>query len=162
MINKTNMKTKIVAILLPIMVMLLTSCSENYSNGERIGLVTQFSKTGITWKSWEGHLNMTQTGMNSSTPFDFSVDNDNEDSLLIKTLDSAATLGWKVKITYHETMGWNWFKNRGETDHFVSSVQVLDKNPVGHVLNGDKQTVSTGRVVDTIYVVIVPKEKVMK
>lgn len=156
------MKTKIVTILLPLMVMLFTSCSENYSNGERIGLVTQFSKTGITWKSWEGHLNMTQTGMNSSTPFDFSIDNDNEDPLIVKALDSAATLGWKVKITYHETMGYNWFKNRGNTDHFVTNVEVLDKNPVGHVLGTDKSNNQTGRVVDTIYVVIVPKDKVIK
>jgi len=33
------------------MVIILSSCSENYSNGERIGLVTQFSRTGIVWKS---------------------------------------------------------------------------------------------------------------
>ena len=25
---------------------ILTSCSENYSNGERIGVITQFSETG--------------------------------------------------------------------------------------------------------------------
>ena len=141
--------------------MFMTSCSENYSNGERIGLVTQFSKTGIIWKSWEGHLNMTQTGMNSSTPFDFSIDNDKEDSSLIAKLDSAATNGWKVKITYHETSGKNWFRNRGETDHFVSNVEVLDKNPIGHAF-GNSEPNKGGRVVDTIYVVIVPKEKVIK
>src|SRR5437899_2949909 len=104
----------------------LISCSENYSNGERIGLITQFSKTGAFWKSWEGHLNMTQTGMNSSTPFDFSIDNDNEPEGLAKTLDSAAQFGWKVKIIYHETMGKNWFGNRGNTDHFVSKCEILD------------------------------------
>ena len=54
------------------------ACSENYSNGERIGLVTQFSKRGMLWKSWEGHLNITQTGMNSADGFDFSIDNDKE------------------------------------------------------------------------------------
>lgn len=158
------MKTiKILAIALTSM-MFVTSCTENYSNGERIGLVTQFSKTGIIWKSWEGHLNMTQTGMNSSTPFDFSVDNDNEDTTIIKTLDSAATYGWKVKITYHETAGKNWFKNRGETDHFVTNVEVLDKNPIGHAFgsvdNTKESTKSncdcktTGKVIDTIYVII--------
>ena len=137
----------------------MTSCSENYSNGERIGLVTQFSKTGIIWKSWEGHLNMTQTGMNSSTPFDFSIDNDNEDSTLVSILDSSATNGWKVKITYHETSGKNWFRNRGETNHFVSNVEVLDKNPIGHAF-GNTENKSSGKVVDTIYVVIVTKDKV--
>ena len=119
-----------------------TSCSENYSNGERIGLVTQFSESGLIFKTWEGHLNLTQTGMNSSVPFDFSVDRDDENPRVIATLDSAATFGWKVKLVYHETFGWNWFNNRGETDHFITRVDVLDKNPVGNIFNQEQPTKS--------------------
>lgn len=103
---------------------------KNYSNGERIGMITQFSKTGYwdSWKSYEGHLNLTQTGMNSSsaTPFDFSIDNDNEDLALIQTIDSTANLGWKVKLIYHETFGKNWFNNRGNTNHFIEKCIVLE------------------------------------
>ena len=144
----------------------LASCSENYSNGERIGMVTQFSERGLIWKSWEGHLNITQTGMNSSTGFDFSVDNDKNDPKVISMLDSAANQGWKVKLVYHEVAGFNWLQNRGETDHFINSVTVLDRNPVGHMFNGDPNStpttaasIVTGRVVDTIYVMIVNGEK---
>lgn len=138
----------------------LTSCSsENYSNGERVGLITQFSRTGLKWKSWEGHLNMTQTGMNSSIPFDFSIDNDNEPADVIKTLDSAANLGWKVKVVYHETFNNNWWGNRGETDFFVTKCEVLDRNPVQNAF-GVRDTTSHGRVIDTIYVVIVDKDKI--
>ncbi|MEZ2446075.1 hypothetical protein AB6805_30375 [Chitinophaga sp. RCC_12] len=146
-------------ILLAAMCLLMTSCSENYSNGERIGLITQFSQTGVLWKSWEGHLNLTQTGMNSSSaaPFDFSIDNDHEDPLLLRMIDSAATLGWKVKLTYHETKGKNFFNNRGETNHFIVSCDVLDKNPVGNLF-GKHQEEGTpsikGIVRDTIYLVI--------
>lgn len=143
-----------------------TACvSENYSNGERIGLVTQFSQSGIIWKSWEGHLNLTQTGMNSSssTPFDFSIDNDHEDSTVIKSIKYAADSGWKVKLTYHETFNKNWWNNRGETDHFITKVEVLDKSPVASAFSGPKMAgnamISTGHVIDTIYVVIVPKPK---
>lgn len=131
---------------------ILTSCSENYSNGERIGVITQFSETGLIWKSWEGHLNVTQTGMNSSVPFDFSIDNDKPDQQVINTLDSAAQHGWKVKLVYHETAGFNWFKNRGQTDHFINRVEVLEKN-FGNAFNGTQEKVS-GKVIDTIYVVI--------
>ncbi len=127
------------------------SCSENYSNGERIGVITQFSYTGLWWKSWEGHLNVTQTGMNSSVPFDFSIDNNNPDQKVINVLDSAAQHGWKVKLVYHETKGKNWFNNRGETDHFVTKVEVLDKNMASLFGNQNERQ---GRVVDTIYVVI--------
>lgn len=142
-----------------------SSCTENYSNGERIGLVTQFSESGLIFKSWEGHLNLTQTGMNSSSaaPFDFSIDNDRPDANVIKTIDSAANYGWKIKIVYHETAGKNWFHNRGETSHFVNSVEVLDRNPVANAFNGTnpRQHTSTGggHRVDTVYVVIVDKSR---
>lgn len=138
---------------------MLPSCSENYSNGERIGLVTQFSQKGVIWKSWEGSLNLTQTGMNSSgaEPFLFSLDNDRADTdinpLRLK-LDSAAQYGWKVKLIYHETIGKNWFTNRGNTDHFITTVEVLDRNPVGNIFNKQPGSVNTGHVIDTIYVVI--------
>lgn len=134
------------------MTMLFSSCSENYSNGERIGMVTQFSQTGIFWKSWEGHLNTTQTGMNTSVPFDFSIDNDSPDQTLINNLDSAAQFGWKVKLVYHETMGWNWFQNRGNTDHFITKCEVLDKNPIKNIFGNKSENI--GHVIDTIYVVI--------
>ncbi len=136
---------------------ILTGCSENYSNGERIGVITQFSKTGTVWKSHEGHLNVTQTGMNSSVPFDFSIDNDDEPVGVVSTLDSAAQNGWKVKLVYHQVSGWNWMHNRGETDHFVTKVEVLEKN-FGHMFNGSFDGKNTTNVIhDTIYVVIVPR-----
>ncbi|GAB3932517.1 hypothetical protein [Mucilaginibacter myungsuensis] len=128
----------------------LASCTENYSNGERIGVITQLSYTGVKWKSWEGHLNVTQTGMNSSVPFDFSVDNNNEDPAVIKQLQAAAEKGWKVKLVYHQTRGKNWFNNRGETSHFVTKVEVLDTALTSLFHEQGR----AGRVVDTIYVVI--------
>ena len=132
----------------------MTSCTENYSNGERIGMITKFSKKGLIWDSWEGSLNTTQTGMNSAEPFEFSVDNDVNDSVVIATLDSAATNGWKVKIKYHETLGKNWFSNRGATNHFVKEVEVLDRDPIGNMFGNSKDSNRGGRVIDTIYVVI--------
>ena len=160
------MKTVKIIFLGLVATLFMTSCTENYSNGERIGLVTQFSKTGLMFKTHEGHLNLTQTGMNSSSavPFDFSVDADNEDPNIVSTLDSAATYGWKVKIVYHETFGKNWFSTRGETNHFVKSVDILDRNPVGSIFNGDKSNnkstngncdcKTNGKTIDTIYVII--------
>jgi len=143
--------------------MSMTSCTENYSNGERIGMITKFSQKGLVYDSWEGTLNTTQTGMNSAEPFQFSVDNDVNDPKVIATLDSAATFGWKVKVKYHETFGKNWFSNRGETNYFVKEVNVLDKNPIGSMFGKSDSTgvnksncdcKTDGKVIDTIYVVI--------
>lgn len=133
---------------------LTTSCTENYSNGERIGMITKFSQKGLVYSSWEGTLNTTQTGMNSAEPFHFSVDNDQNDPKIIGMLDSAATYGWKVKIKYHETYGKNWFSNRGETNYFVKEVEVLDRNVMGVFGQNSTEKITGGRVVDTIYVVI--------
>jgi hypothetical protein len=142
-----------------ILTLSMTSCTENYSNGERIGMITKFSEKGLVWSSWEGTLNTTQTGMNSAQPFEFSVDNDVNDPKVIATLDSAATNGWKVKIKYHETFGKNWFSNRGETNYFVKEVVVLDKDPIGNMFGDNKEKSNCdcetkGKVIDTIYVVI--------
>lgn len=142
-----------------LLVIISTSCVENYSNGERIGVVTKFSRAGVVWDSWDGHLNITQTGMNSSgEPFEFSVDNDHENPNVIALLDSAANKGWKVKIKYHQVWGVkNVAQNRGESDYFVDDVIVLDKGFTEKLQfnNGVNNTVSTkAGVHDTIYVVI--------
>jgi hypothetical protein len=136
--------------------LVMTSCTENYSNGERIGMITKFSKKGLVFDSWEGTLNTTQTGMNSAQSFEFSVDNDINDPKTIAALDSAATFGWKVKIKYHETFGLNWFNNRGETNYFVNEVEVLDRAPMDSMFGNSKDSnePNKGKVVDTIYVVI--------
>jgi hypothetical protein len=135
--------------------LMLTSCSENYSNGERIGVITKFSKTGILWKSYEGHLNVTQTGMNSSIPFDFSIDNDTElDNSLIAAIDSSAQFGWKVKLIYHQVRGYNWFRNRGNTNYFIEKCEILDRQFGNNFNIANEQQNTTGRIIDTIYVVI--------
>ncbi|MEQ1733445.1 MAG: hypothetical protein ABL940_07215, partial [Bacteroidia bacterium] len=85
-----------------VLIYMLISTTENYSNGERIGFVTKFSSKGRFWKSWEGELNLTQTGMNTSSVFDYSIDNDAKGmEATIATIDSAVNNGWKVKLKYH-------------------------------------------------------------
>src|SRR6476661_2950346 len=103
------MKTK--TIMAVCLLTILTSCTENYSRGERVGMITQFSQAGLIFNTWEGHLNMTQTGSNTAAGWDFSLDSDEDNSALESVIDSACTNGWKVKLKYHITMGKNWFKN---------------------------------------------------
>lgn len=153
------MKKLMIILMVSLFTITFTSCSENYSTGEKIGTVTSFQKQGLLWDSWEGHLNITQTGMNSSTGLDFSVDNDKEDPIVVKTLDSAAQFGWKVKLMYHETRGWNWFHNRGHTSTFITKVEILERN-FGNMFNGNSQNKqTTGNVIDTVFVVIVDKSR---
>ena len=149
------MKKAILFILASFIIILMSGCKENYSNGEKVGNLIEFTKKGVIWDSWEGRLNLTQTGMNTSgEPFSFSFDNDRQDQdSLIKLMQKAQVEGWKIKIRYHEVWGLkNVLNNRGETDYFVDGVTVLDKD----FANVSKRFASSdrGHVIDTVYVVI--------
>ncbi len=150
------MMNKILKSIAVAMVILLStsSCKENYSVGEKVGTLIEFAESGLFWISWDGRLNMTQTGMNTAgAPFEFSFDNDrNDQDSMINMLKTAQVEGWKIKIKYHKVKGWNWFENRGRSDYFVDDVEVLDKN----FANTFRQNQSSraGRVIDTVYVVI--------
>lgn len=128
----------------------MTSCKEHFSDGERVGTVTKFSQAGIIWDSWDGDLNLTQTGMNSAgEPFTFSFDNDRDDQdSLINLVNDAQRYGWKIKIVYHQVWGLkNVLHNRGESDFFVDDVKVLDKT-FSKPLQGLTNTTNSDSVVE--------------
>ena len=90
--------------------------------------------------------------MNTSSLFDFSLDNDTETDKLVLKIDSAVNNGWKVKLTYHQVFMKNWFSNRGETDYFIRGVEIIDRQTIGSNTNSIYPT--HGRVIDTVFVVI--------
>ena len=139
--------------MLAVVGILLIPCTENYSRGEKVGTVIEFAQSGLIWDSWDGRLNLTQTGMNTAgEPFTFSLDNDRTDQdSLVKLLYQAQIEGWKIKVKYHRVKGKNWFENRGRSDYFVDDVTVLDRDFANPLRGG---VAREGRVVDTIYVVI--------
>ena len=139
--------------MLAVVGILLIACTENYSRGEKVGTVIEFAQSGLIWDSWDGRLNLTQTGMNTAgEPFTFSLDNDRTDQdSLVKLLYQAQIEGWKIKVKYHRVKGKHWFENRGRSDYFVDDVTVLDRDFANPLRGG---VAREGRVVDTIYVVI--------
>lgn len=153
---------KMLVSLLALLTLTLTSCTENFSNGEKVGYLIEFTYKGVIWKSWEGSLTLSQTGMNSSgEPFYFSFDNDRDDQqALIELMKKAQVEGWKLKLHYHKVYGKNVFSNRGDTDYFIDGVTVLDKhapNPAQMQQGG----ANNGVIHDTVWVVI-DKSEVMK
>ena len=113
--------------------LLLTSCS-NYSEGERIGVITKFSNSGRVFKSYEGELKIapnvaTQGMVGQYETFSFSVDNDK--TIACQTpVDSIAKFareGIPVVINYQQVAYLNWWCNQGNTDYFVKSVSRIKK-----------------------------------
>jgi len=142
-----------------ILALFLSSCKERFSEGERVGTVTKFSQAGVIWDSWDGHLNLTQTGMNSAgEPFAFSFDNDREDQdSLIQLVSDAQRYGWKIKLIYHQVWGLkNVCNNRGESDYFIDDVEVLDKDFAKPLkgLNSDTVAIQLGTKENPIHIVI--------
>lgn len=146
-----------------ICILILEGCKEHFSDGERVGTVTKFSKAGVIWNSWDGDLNLTQTGMNSAgEPFSFSFDNDRSDQdSLIELVNEAQRYGWKIKIVYHQVWGFkNVLNNRGENDYFVDNVIVLDKTfakPLGNITKKDT-VMQIGTIDNPLYIVIMEKD----
>lgn len=121
---------KLIIVFVALSSILFTSCTENYSEGERVGQIVKLTQKGLLFKSWEAQLNLGgvvsggDAGMAANT-FEVSFDNDKKQKNLVDSLQSAMNSGKRVKISYHETYGWNWFKNRGETNYFVIDVKIL-------------------------------------
>lgn len=107
--------------------------SENYSNGYRVGYITKFNSEGVIYKTWEGEMNVTQTGTNTAGEiFNFSIDRKNKKNVpndaIIRSLNDALENGSLVKIKYRKVWGCvNLFRNRGDSPYFIDAVEVLER-----------------------------------
>lgn len=121
------MQIKLSALAVTTALLVLTACAPNYSNGERVGVVTKLSNKGLLWKSWEGSLNQggtknvpTKYGDNvvpNAEPFSVTDEN------VVEALKHAADTGRRVKVTYHE---WLVSPVSIENSKVITAVTFLD------------------------------------
>ena len=104
---------------------LLTGWS--FSDGERAGTVSKFSRRGYVFKTYEGVLNVGgfsgETGSLTPQFFDFSV---KEDAVAQQITDAVKT-GQRVTLHYEEKMlrlPWN-----GDTKYYITSVEFVGPRP---------------------------------
>jgi hypothetical protein len=95
----------------------------SYSDGERAGTVSKFSRRGYLFKTYEGVLNVGgfsgETGSLTPQYFDFSVKDEN----VAKQITDAVKTGQRVTLHYEEKIlrfPWN-----GETKYYITSVEVV-------------------------------------
>jgi hypothetical protein len=50
------MKRLLYVALIGVLVFTFTGCKENYSVGEKVGNLIEFTKKGVFWDSWEGRM----------------------------------------------------------------------------------------------------------
>jgi hypothetical protein len=95
----------------------------SYSDGERAGTVSKFSRRGFLFKTYEGVLNVGgfsgETGSLTPQYFDFSVDDD----AVAAQITQAVKSGQRVTLHYEEKIlkfPWN-----GETKYYITSVEIV-------------------------------------
>lgn len=103
---------------------LLTGWS--YSDGERAGTVSKFSRRGFVFKTYEGVLNVGgfsgETGSLTPQYFDFSV----KDDAVGQKITQAVKTGQRVTLHYEEKilrLPWN-----GETKYYITDVEFIGGN----------------------------------
>jgi hypothetical protein len=104
---------------------LLTGWS--FSDGERAGTVSKFSRRGYIFKTYEGVLNVGgfsgETGSLTPQFFDFSV----KDDAVAKRITEAVKTGQRVTLHYEEKilrLPWN-----GDTKYYITSVEFVGPSP---------------------------------
>ena len=95
----------------------------SYSDGERAGTVSKFSRRGFVFKTYEGVLNVGgfsgETGSLTPQYFDFSV----KDDAVAAQVTQAVKTGQRVTLHYEEKIlkfPWN-----GETKYYITSVEIV-------------------------------------
>ncbi|WP_138989952.1 hypothetical protein [Larkinella sp. C7] len=96
----------------------------SYSDGERAGTISKYSRRGYVFKTWEGVLNVGgfsgETGSLTPQYFDFSV----KDDSVAQQINQAVKTGQRVTLHYEEKLvklPWN-----GETKYFVTGVEIVE------------------------------------
>ncbi|ADB41010.1 hypothetical protein [Spirosoma linguale] len=95
----------------------------SYSDGERAGTVSKFSRRGFLFKTYEGVLNVGgfsgETGSLTPQYFDFSV----KDDAVAAQVTQAVKTGQRVTLHYEEKIlkfPWN-----GETKYYITAVEIV-------------------------------------
>lgn len=95
----------------------------SYSDGERAGTVSKFSRRGFIFKTYEGVLNVGgfsgETGSLTPQYFDFSV----KDDAIAAQVTQAVKTGQRVTLHYEEKI--IKFPWSGETKYYITAVEII-------------------------------------
>lgn len=94
-----------------------------YSEGDRAGTISKFSKKGYIFKTYEGELNVGaqgQVGNMQNNLWEFSVNGVDNVEGLAKVLQDALLSGKRVRLHYKQP--YTKFFWMGDTEYFVTEI----------------------------------------
>lgn len=100
-------------------------CGSGYSEGDRVGVVTKFSRRGLIWKSWEGEMTLTgfrptENGAMVANLWQFSADDQ-----IAAEISKAMQTGGPLKLTYRQ---WAIAPSFQDTDYNITKVELAGTN----------------------------------
>lgn len=107
-----------------VMSLMMVGCY-TISDGEKMGIITKFSKSGFLFKTYEAEL--IRGGLTSGSgvfgqSFDFTI----SDPAMAETVKIAMEQQKEIKIKYHQE--WLVAPWRGATQYFLDSVEIIEKS----------------------------------
>lgn len=91
------------------------------SDGDRVGIITKLSNSGLRFKTWEGEMILGGQGTVNAAAWKFSV----ADPEILKKVKSAVDSQKKVRLTYHKELFWKPWD--GATTYFINGVTPVDE-----------------------------------
>ena len=89
-------------------------------DGERVGVVTKLSYTGLYFKTWEGQMIIGGQGTVTMDLWDFSI----PDKEVVKEIQAALNSQKKVKLVYHQVAPIRpWV---GKTSYYIKKVLPIE------------------------------------
>ena len=96
----------------------LTACGSQFSDGDRVGLVSKLSNKGLVFKSWEGEMILGGTSDGVANVWRFHVNDTN----VVRQIQESMGSGSRVKLHYNQ---WALAPLSQESDYDVTSVTVV-------------------------------------
>ena len=101
----------------------LLCCGWKYSDGDRYGVITKYSKKGFVIKTWEGQLNLGAAGQQGDgglgfNTWDFTVTDEKLNLIIMEAMQK----NYRVRIRYKENLYIT--RCQGETNYFVQHVEI--------------------------------------
>lgn len=115
---------KYLSIIVVATTLLLSGCGMNSTpgDGEKIGQIVKFGKSGIIWKTWQGQLIRGGlsggSGAVGGVPFDFTVENPELIAKIKQLMDSQT----EVIITYQTEFIYSVARS-GTEGHFITDIR---------------------------------------
>lgn len=101
-----------------------TGCGSDYSDGDRVGVVTKFSRKGLVCKSWEGEMTLTGFRPAENNAMVANIWKFSADDAIAPKITKAMQTG-PLKLTYRQ---WAIAPSCQDTDYNITNVELAGTN----------------------------------